>query len=99
MGRRLFNFIQISLFLLISGYLTAKLTFGEKGVAEYYKIEKELGANKVTINFLEKENKKLSTKLSLLNESSVNSLYLEEMARTSLNFGIENEKLIILEDE
>lgn len=95
---KLLNFVQISLFLLACGYLTEKLTFGKKGIFEYYKLEEKFASNKVTLEYLSKENKKLQTKLNLLNETEVNILYLEEMARKSLNFGKEEERLVILEN-
>ena len=91
------NRLQVSLFLIASIYLTAKLTFGSKGILDYYRLKEKFQSNKTSISFLQKENFKLLTKLSLLNEKSVNSLYLEEMARTSLQFGTKNEILIILE--
>ena len=48
---------------------------------------------------MKEENKKLSIKADLLNEKLVNSLYLEELARTRLQFGTKDEKLIILNNE
>ena len=96
---KLLTISQISLFLLIAGYLTEKLTFGKRGLLEYKILDEKFSSNKSTLEFLTKENKKLQTKLSLLNETSVNVLYLEEMARKNLNFGKEGERLIILENE
>ena len=96
---KLLTISQISLFLLIAGYLNEKLTFGKWGLLEYKILDEKFSSNKSTLEFLTKENKKLQTKLSLLNETSVNVLYLEEMARKNLNFGKEEERLIILENE
>jgi cell division protein FtsB len=94
---KLFNVVQILLFTSIFFYLTVKLTFGNKGIFEYYKLEERFTSNIKTLDFLKQENKKLTIKFGLLNEKNVNSLYLEEMARTSLQFGRELERLIILE--
>lgn len=94
---KLFNAIQISLFILICFYLIIKLTFGNKGIFDYYKLDESFKSNTATLNFLQRENKKLIIKTELLNEKTVNSLYLEELARTSLEFGKDNEKFIILE--
>jgi cell division protein FtsB len=96
---KLLTFVQISLFLLIGGSLTQKLTFGNKGILEYYKLDEKFSSNQAILKFLNKENKKLETKLSLLNESQVNTLYLEEKAREVLNFGKSDEKLVILEND
>lgn len=95
---QLLNIAKISLFLTVIAYLTANFTFGKKGIIEYYKLEKRFQENKISYNFLLSENRKLSTKLSLLNEKEVNLLYLEEMARTSLQLVKVNEKVIILEE-
>ena len=95
----LLNVVKISLILLAFFYLTIKLTFGSKSIFKYYKLNEKFKSNKASLEFLTKENLVLSTKLSLLNEKSVNVLYLEEVARTKLQFGKNNEKLIILTDE
>lgn len=96
---KLFGFTQILLFLSLSIYFTAKLTFGSKGILEYYKLKELFSNHTATIKFLKKEEEVLQTKLSLLNETSVNLTYLEDLIRVNLNFGEEDEKLIILENE
>jgi cell division protein FtsB len=96
---RLFSIVQITLFTLVCIYFTVKLTFGNKGIFEFYKLEERFSSNKATLDFIKKENKKLNKKLELLNEKSVNSIYLEELAKTTLEYGKEEEKMIILENE
>lgn len=96
---KLLNITGIVLFLLISIYFTAKFTFGSKGILEYYNLQETYSNNIISMKFLEKEEKTLKIKLSLLNESSVNLHYLEELIRINLNFGEIDEKLIIIEDE
>lgn len=93
----LLNIVNFALFVLVGGYLTAKLTFGSKGILEYYSLEYKYNENQNIVEFLKKENKKLKIKIDLLNEKVVNLMYLEELARTKLHFGREDEKLIILE--
>ena len=90
--------MQISLVCIVSFYFTIKLIIGSKGIIEYKKLEEQFKTNKQFLLVVEGENKVLNTKLSLLNEKSINILYLEEMARINLHFGKKNEKLIILED-
>ena len=96
---KLFSLTQILLFLSLSIYFTAKLTFGSKGILEYYKLKELFQNHTTTIKFLKKEEGILQTKLSLLNETSVNLTYLEDLIRVNLNLGEEDEKLIILENE
>lgn len=95
----LLSLTQILLFLSLSIYFTAKLTFGNKGILEYYKLQESFVNNTATIKFLNKEQDVLKIKLSLLNETSVNLMYLEDVIRINLNFGEEDEKLVILENE
>jgi cell division protein FtsB len=90
--------MQISLVCIFCFYFTIKLIIGTKGIIEYTKLEEQFKTNKQFLLMVEGENKVLNTKLSLLNEKSINILYLEEMARINLNFGKKNEKFIILED-
>ena len=95
----LFNIVQISLAFFICLYITIKFTFGESGILRYYALKDRFTSNSNSLNFVKEENKKLLIKLDLLNERLVNSLYLEELARTSLQFGTKEEKLIILNNE
>jgi cell division protein FtsB len=94
----LFNIVQIALFGLLAIYLTAKLSFGDKGILKFYSLQKTYEENKNTLEFIKKENSKLNKKLELLNEKSVNSMYLEELARTVLEYGKEDEKIVIIEE-
>ncbi len=86
------------MFSAIFIYLTAQLTFGKKGIIQYYKLEERLSQNKASLEYLNNDNIKLEEKLKLLNAQSVNSLYLEELARTHLHFAKENEKVVILNE-
>ena len=95
----LFNIVQISLAFFICLYITIKFTFGESGILRYYELKEKFNSNNASLNFIKEENKKLLTKFDLLNEKLVNSLYLEELARASLQFGTKDEKLIILKNE
>lgn len=96
---RLINLVQISLFTLIFFYFTEKLTFGNKGIIAFYKLEERFKSNSKTLEFVKQESLKLEKKFQLLNEKSVNSMYLEELARTTLEYGKEDEGMIILENE
>ena len=95
----LLNIIQIGLAFFICLYITIKFTFGESGILKYYELKEKFKSNQISLNFVKEENKKLSIKSDLLNERLVNSLYLEELARTRLQFGTKDEKLIILNNE
>jgi cell division protein FtsB len=95
----LVNFVKISLFALIFFYLTARLTFGEKGMIAFYRLEERFKSNLKTLEFVKNESIKLDKKFQLLNEKSVNSIYLDELARTTLEYGKEDEGIIILEND
>jgi cell division protein FtsB len=95
----LFHVVQIVLYFFICLYLTIKFTFGENGILEYYKLRDKIQSNKISFNYIAKENDILLIKIDLLNEKSVNCLYLQELAKTKLQFAKEDEKLIILNNE
>lgn len=94
----LFHIVQIVLSFLICLYLTIKFTFGESGILEYYKLKDTIKSNLTSLEYISKENEILLIKFDLLNEKSVNCLYLEELAKTKLQFGEDKEKLIIIDN-
>ena len=80
-------------FLLI---LVLAFVFGDRGIVEIVKTQKQIKALQQTIKKLEMEKQKLSKEIELLKE---NPLALEKKARKELWLMKKNEKVVVLADE
>ena len=76
------------LFILILAFV-----FGDRGIVEIIKTQKQIKALQQTINKLELEKQKLSKEIELLRE---NPLALEKKARENLWLMKKNEKVVVL---
>lgn len=85
--------LLLGFFLLI---LIMAFIFGDRGLIEIVKTQKQIKVLKRTIQELEAEKKKLSKEIDLLRE---NPLALEEKAREKLWLMKKNEKVIVLVKE
>ena len=79
------------LFILILAFV-----FGDRGIVEIVKTQKQIKSLQQTIKILEMEKQKLSKEIELLRK---NPLALEKKARENLWLMKKNEKVIILVDE
>jgi cell division protein FtsB len=82
--------LLLAFFLLI---LLMAFVFGDRGLLEIIKTQKEISALKRTIRELEAEKAKLSKEIEMLRE---NPLALEQKAREKLWLMKKNEKVIVL---
>jgi cell division protein FtsB len=80
-------------FLLI---LVLAFVFGDRGIVEIVKTQKQIKALQQTIKKLEMEKQKLSKEIELLRK---NPLALEKKARKDLWLMKKNEKVVVLADE
>ncbi|HSQ34847.1 MAG TPA: septum formation initiator family protein [Candidatus Binatia bacterium] len=85
--------LMLAFFLLI---LIMAFIFGDRGLIEIIRTQKEIKALKHTIQELEAEKLRLSREIDLLRE---NPLALEEKAREKLWLMKKNEKVIVLVKE
>jgi len=79
------------LFILILAFV-----FGDRGIVEIVKTQKQIKSLQQTIKTLEMEKQKLSKEIEMLKE---NPLALEKKARENLWLMKKNEKVIVLVDE
>lgn len=82
--------LVLAFFLLI---LIMAFVFGDRGLLEIIKTQKQISALKRTIKELEAEKSKLSREIEMLRE---NPLALEQKAREKLWLMKKNEKVIVL---
>jgi cell division protein FtsB len=85
--------LTLGFFLLI---LIMAFIFGDRGLLEIIKTQKQINALKQTIKELEAEKIKLSKEIELLRE---NPLAIEDKAREKLWLMKKNEKVIVLVKE
>ena len=79
------------------GYFAYHTVQGERGVLAWLRLEKELSVAEARVAVLERERTNLERRVGLLRPDSLDPDLLEERARALLNYGAEDEVLVLFD--
>jgi cell division protein FtsB len=81
------------------GYFAYHTIQGERGVLTWLRLEKDLSVAQASATVLEAERANLQRRVGLLRPESLDPDLLEERARVLLNYGADDEVVILFTDE
>ena len=79
------------------GYFAYHTVQGERGVLAWLRLEKELSVAEARVAVLERERTNLERRVGLLRPDSLDPDLLEERARALLNYGADDEVLVLFD--
>jgi len=88
-----------SILLLLIFYFTYHSINGQRGVISMFRMQKEIADKTIVLKNLTNEKKKLGNKVTQLYPKTLDTDYLDELARRDLGYIGNKEKLVILKSK